>query len=78
MDLTALIETRAGMRSGEPCFVGARIAVYDVLADLASEMTVEETVADFPELIRAAPELAALSASVTSRPPEAVQPRSWL
>jgi len=29
--LTDLIETRPGMRSGKPCFVGTRIAVYDVL-----------------------------------------------
>ena len=64
MDLTSLIETRAGVRSGKPCFVGTRIAVYDVLEYLASGMTAEEIVADFPELtiehIRAALEFAAL------------------
>lgn len=32
----AMIETRPGVRSGKPCFVGSRIAVYDVLDYLAS------------------------------------------
>lgn len=51
------------MRSGKPCFVGTRIAVYDVLGYLASAMTTEEIVTDFPELtpehVRAAIEVAA-------------------
>jgi uncharacterized protein (DUF433 family) len=38
------------VRSGTPCFVGTRIAVYDVLEYLASGMTTDEIVADFPEL----------------------------
>ena len=50
MDLMSLIEARAGVRSGKPCFVGTRIAVYDVLDYLASGMTSGEIVADFPEL----------------------------
>lgn len=64
VDLTALIETREGVRSGKPCFLGTRIAVYDVLEYLASGMTSEEIVVDFPELspqhVRAAIEFAAL------------------
>ena len=64
MDLTSVIETRAGVRSGKPCFVGTRIAVYDVLDYLASGMTVDEIVVDFPELtaesVRAAIEFAAM------------------
>jgi uncharacterized protein (DUF433 family) len=64
VDLTELIETRPGVRSGKPCFIGTRIAVYDVLDYLASGMTAEEIVADFPELtarhVRAAIEFAAL------------------
>ncbi len=64
VELTSVIETRAGVRSGKPCFVGTRIAVYDVLDYLASGMTVEEIVADFPELtaehVRAAIEFAAM------------------
>lgn len=64
VDITSLIETRPGVRSGKPCFVGTRIAVYDVLEYLASGMSVEEIVSDFPELtpehVRAALEFAAL------------------
>ena len=64
MDLTTVTETRSGVRNGKPCFVGTRIAVYDVLEYLASGMTAEEIVADFPELspehVRAAIEFAAL------------------
>ncbi len=50
MDVPALIDVRPGVRSGKPCFVGTRIAVYDVLDYLASGMTSAEIVADFPEL----------------------------
>lgn len=64
MDLAGVVDVRPGVRSGKPCFVGTRIAVYDVLEYLASGMTPEEIVADFPELtaahIRAALEFAAL------------------
>lgn len=64
MALTDLIETTPGVRSGKPCFVGTRIAVYDVLEYLASGMTAEQIVADFPELsvehVRAALEFAAM------------------
>ena len=55
---------RDGVRGGKPCFVGTRIAVYDVLEYLAGGMSTAEIVADFPELteahIRAALEFAAL------------------
>jgi uncharacterized protein (DUF433 family) len=64
VDLTALIEVRSGVRSGKPCFVGTRIAVYDVLEYLAGGMTIDQIVHDFPELtekhVRAAIEFAAL------------------
>lgn len=60
----SLIDTRPGVRSGKPCFLGSRIAVYDVLEYLASGMTADEIVSDFPELtpehVRAAIEFAAL------------------
>lgn len=63
MDLTSVIETRPGVRSGKPCFTGTRIAVYDVLDYLAAGMTTEQIVGDFPELneghVRAALEFAA-------------------
>ena len=64
MDLAGVIEVTAGVRSGKLCFVGTRIAVYDVLEYLASGMTAEEIVHDFPELneqlIRSELEFAAL------------------
>ena len=50
MGLMSMIETRPGVRSGKPCFVGTRIAVYDVLDYLASGMTTDDIVRDFPEL----------------------------
>jgi len=60
----ALIETRPGVRSGKPCFVGTRITVYDVLEYLASGMSTDDIVSDFPELsgdhVRAALAFAAI------------------
>lgn len=59
----SLIETRPGVGSGKPTFVGTRLTVHDVLEYLASGMTSEEIVGDFPELagdhVRAAREFAA-------------------
>ena len=64
MAIESMIDVRPGVRSGKPCFVGTRIAVYDVLDDLASGMSADQIVADFPELTRehvqAALEFAAL------------------
>ena len=39
------------IRFGKPCIVGTRIAVQDILGWLASGMTNEEIVDDFPELV---------------------------
>jgi uncharacterized protein (DUF433 family) len=39
-----------GKRSGKPCIRGMRITVSDVLEYLASGMSTEEILADFPEL----------------------------
>jgi len=64
MELSGLIDVRPGVRSGKPCFVGTRTTVYDVLEYLASGMTHDEIVDDFPELteahIRATLEFAAM------------------
>lgn len=64
MDTSSLIVTRAGVRSGKPCFAGTRITVYDILEYLASGMSNQEIVDDFPGLtdqhIRAALEFAAM------------------
>ena len=37
-------------RGGKPCVRGLRITVYDILEYLASGMTKEEIIADFPDL----------------------------
>ena len=46
------ITIEPGKRGGKPCVRGFRITVYDVLSYLAAGMTVEEVLADFPELTR--------------------------
>jgi uncharacterized protein (DUF433 family) len=38
------------MRSGKPCVAGTRITVSDVLGYLASGMSQEEILTDFPDL----------------------------
>jgi len=40
-------------RSGKPCVRGLRITVYEVLEYLASDMTEEQILHDFPDLTRA-------------------------
>jgi uncharacterized protein (DUF433 family) len=44
------ITIESGKRGGKPCVRGMRIAVSDVLDYLASGMTPERIVEDFPEL----------------------------
>ncbi|MYB09753.1 MAG: DUF433 domain-containing protein [Acidimicrobiia bacterium] len=67
-----MFETLDGVRSGKPCFIGTRIAVYDVLDYLAASMTPSEIADDFPELsgqhILAAVEFAALRERRLSTP----------
>ena len=38
------------IRSGKPCISGTRITVSDVLSYLASGMSMEEIIVDFPSL----------------------------
>lgn len=45
------ITIEAGKRSGKPCIRGMRITVYDILSYLAADMSSEEILEDFPELI---------------------------
>ncbi len=40
------------IRFGKPCIVGTRISVSDVLGWLASDMSYEEILEDFPQLKR--------------------------
>ena len=53
MDYTSIITIEPGKRSGKPCIRGLRITVYDVLDYMASGMSQEEILADFPDLTEA-------------------------
>ena len=44
------ITIEPGKRSGKPCIRGTRITVEDILHWLASEMSFEDILQDFPEL----------------------------
>jgi uncharacterized protein (DUF433 family) len=50
MDYSQIITIDPGKRSGKPCIRGTRITVYDVLDYMASGMSQEEILADFPDL----------------------------
>ena len=50
MDYSKIITIEPGKRSGKPCIRGLRITVYDVLDYLASGMSHEEILSDFPYL----------------------------
>ncbi len=50
MDYRRFISIEPGKRGGKPCIRGMRITVYDVLEYLASGMTQEQILADFPDL----------------------------
>ena len=47
------ITLEPGKRSGQPCIRGLRMSVADVLGYLASGLSVDEVLADFPDLERA-------------------------
>ena len=49
-DYTEIITIEPGKRSGKPCIRGLRITVYDVLEYLASGMSEDDIIADFPDL----------------------------
>jgi uncharacterized protein (DUF433 family) len=50
VDYTQIITIEPGKRGGKPCIRGMRITVYDVLDYLASGMTDDAILADFPDL----------------------------
>lgn len=52
MDYRKIITIEPGKRGGKPCIRGMRITVYDVLSYLASGMTIEQILEDFPCLTR--------------------------
>jgi uncharacterized protein (DUF433 family) len=50
IDWRQFITFEAGKRSGKPCIRSMRMTVGDVLEYLASGMTMQEVLVDFPEL----------------------------
>jgi uncharacterized protein (DUF433 family) len=50
MNYKDIITIEPGKRGGKPCIRGMRITVYDVLSYLASGMSYEEVLEDFPYL----------------------------
>ena len=50
MDYQHIITIEPGKRGGRPCVRGVRIAVADVLGWLASGMSHQQILADYPEL----------------------------
>jgi uncharacterized protein (DUF433 family) len=51
-DYRKFITIEPGKRSGQPCIRGMRITVQDVLSYLASGMSEDEILADFPMLTK--------------------------
>lgn len=52
VDFRKIITIEPGKRSGKPCIRGMRITVEDVFSYLASGMSVDEVLEDFPDLTR--------------------------
>ena len=52
MDYREIITAETGKRGGKPCIRGLRITVYEVLDYLASGMSYEDILEDFPDLSR--------------------------
>ena len=52
LDYTDIITIEPGKRGGQPCIRGMRITVDDVLEYLASGMSEDEILSDFPYLTR--------------------------
>ena len=50
MDYLDKITVEPGKRAGKPCIRGLRITVQDILEYLASGMTADQILSDFPEL----------------------------
>jgi len=50
--LESIITMNPTVRSGKPCVRGLRITVYDILNMLASGMSYDEILVDFPKLTR--------------------------
>lgn len=49
-DFISYITIDPNIRFGKPCIKGTRITVQDILSWLASDMSTEEIIQDFPQL----------------------------
>lgn len=47
-----IITIEKGKKSGKPCIRGMRISVDDIINMLASDMSFDEIIKDFPELTK--------------------------
>lgn len=52
VDYREIITIEPGKRGGKPCIRGMRITVGDILAWLASGMSMDDIISDFPELTK--------------------------
>ncbi|HEX5810300.1 MAG TPA: DUF433 domain-containing protein [Anaerolineales bacterium] len=52
MEYKNIITIEPGKRGGKPCIRGMRVTVYDILEYLASGMTEQEILIDFPYLTK--------------------------
>ncbi len=52
MNYKGIITIKTGLRGGQPTIRGMRITVYDVLKMLASDMSENKILSDFPELTK--------------------------
>jgi len=50
MDYSRILTIEPGKRGGKPCIRVLRITVYDVLSYLAAGMSIDEVLADSPDL----------------------------
>lgn len=51
-DYAETITVEPGKRGGKPCIRNLRITVYDILEYMASGMSQEDILKDFPDLVR--------------------------
>ncbi|MBS1518961.1 MAG: DUF433 domain-containing protein [Bacteroidetes bacterium] len=52
MDYLNIISIDPNIRFGKPCISGTRISVFDILGMLASGMSTEDILKDFPQLTK--------------------------
>lgn len=52
MDYKEIISIDPQIRFGKPCITGTRISVYDVLSWLASGISIDDIMKDYPNLTK--------------------------